>query len=170
MRSRLQHETRLERLETQDGDFLDLHHLDAAPRAPLLVLLHGLEGSIRSHYIQGLLGEASRRGWRAAVRILTEPGASTTRAKRLTLPLRSIICRLAIETLRFFSREFRLAETFFSSSSAKQDRMPLSEFMQPLRSRFHTTSAERHGASIRGFPGFTSVVLSSRSGPRRLQN
>ena len=82
MRSRLQHETRLERLETQDGDFLDLHHLDAAPGAPLLVLLHGLEGSIRSHYIQGLLGEASRRGWRAAVLIFRSCGADLNRTRR----------------------------------------------------------------------------------------
>jgi len=76
------HATRVERLDTPDGDFLDIHHLDAAPGAPLLVLLHGLEGGLRSHYIQGLLGEASRRGWRAAVLIFRSCGEELNRARR----------------------------------------------------------------------------------------
>jgi hypothetical protein len=32
---------------------------------PLLLVLHGLEGSARSHYVQGLLREGPARGWRA---------------------------------------------------------------------------------------------------------
>lgn len=59
--------TRVERIDTPDGDFLDIHHVDASFGAPHLVLLHGLEGTIRSHYIQSLLSEASRRGWGASV-------------------------------------------------------------------------------------------------------
>jgi predicted alpha/beta-fold hydrolase len=39
----------------------------AAPGAPLLLVLHGLEGSGRSHYAAGLLREAGARGWRAVV-------------------------------------------------------------------------------------------------------
>lgn len=74
--------TRLERLDTPDGDFLDIHHLDAPAGAPVLVLLHGLEGSIRSHYIQALLGEASRRGWRAAVLIFRSCGDELNRTRR----------------------------------------------------------------------------------------
>lgn len=74
--------TRVERLDTPDGDFLDIHHLDARPGAPLLVLLHGLEGTIRSHYIQALLGEAKRRGWRAAVLIFRSCGGELNRARR----------------------------------------------------------------------------------------
>jgi predicted alpha/beta-fold hydrolase len=60
---------RRERVTTPDGDFLDLDWLaePAATRAPLLLVLHGLEGSGRSHYAAGLLREASLRGWRAAV-------------------------------------------------------------------------------------------------------
>ncbi|MGH9421958.1 MAG: YheT family hydrolase, partial [Thermoanaerobaculia bacterium] len=76
------HVTRLERLDTPDGDFLDIHHLDAAPDAPLLVLLHGLEGGLHSHYIQGLLGEARRRGWHAAVLIFRSCGDELNRTKR----------------------------------------------------------------------------------------
>lgn len=74
--------THVERLQTPDGDFLDIHHLDATPGAPTLVLLHGLEGSIRSHYIQGLLGEASRRGWSAAVLVFRSCGGELNRARR----------------------------------------------------------------------------------------
>jgi predicted alpha/beta-fold hydrolase len=76
------HDTRIERLETPDGDFLDLHHLDAPPGAPILVLLHGLEGSVRSHYIQGLLAEAKTRRWRAAVLIFRSCGNELNRARR----------------------------------------------------------------------------------------
>lgn len=74
--------TTVERLDTADGDFVELHHLDGPPRSPLLVLLHGLEGSIRSHYIQGLLGQASARGWRAAVLVFRSCGSEMNRARR----------------------------------------------------------------------------------------
>jgi predicted alpha/beta-fold hydrolase len=55
---------RRERLATDDGDFVDLDWLDGPAAAPLLLVLHGLEGSARSHYVTGLLGEARARGWR----------------------------------------------------------------------------------------------------------
>ena len=49
-----------------DGDFVDLDVLEAAPQAPHLLLLHGLEGSSHSGYIASLLAGAARRGWGAA--------------------------------------------------------------------------------------------------------
>jgi uncharacterized protein len=58
---------RRERFETPDGDFLDLDWLDGAARSPLLLVLHGLEGSARSHYVVGLVRRAASRGWRAVV-------------------------------------------------------------------------------------------------------
>jgi uncharacterized protein len=76
------HPTRIERLDTPDGDFIEVHHLDAPAGSPILLLLHGLEGTIRSHYIQGLLGEASRRGWRAGVLIFRSCGAELNRTRR----------------------------------------------------------------------------------------
>ena len=33
----------------------------------MLLVLHGLEGTDRSHYVAGLFGQARARGWRAAV-------------------------------------------------------------------------------------------------------
>lgn len=59
---------RRERLDSPDGDFIDIDWLDApSPAAPLLVLFHGLEGSSRSHYARGLLNSAARHGWRLAI-------------------------------------------------------------------------------------------------------
>ena len=55
---------RRERVETADGDFVDLDWLDGPrPEAPLVLVLHGLEGSSTSHYAVGLLAEAQARGW-----------------------------------------------------------------------------------------------------------
>jgi hypothetical protein len=58
---------RRERVATPDGDFVDLDWLDGPPSAPLLLVLHGLEGSARSHYAVGLAAEARARRWRAVV-------------------------------------------------------------------------------------------------------
>ncbi|HWE25327.1 MAG TPA: alpha/beta fold hydrolase [Myxococcales bacterium] len=55
---------RRERWELSDGDFLDVDRLDGPVGAPLLVVLHGLEGSASSHYVRGLLARAQARGWR----------------------------------------------------------------------------------------------------------
>lgn len=60
-----------ERLETPDGDFLDIDYLDGAAestgRSPLVVILHGLEGSSKSPYVRSLLGGIAKLGWQAAV-------------------------------------------------------------------------------------------------------
>jgi predicted alpha/beta-fold hydrolase len=59
---------RRERLPTADGDFVDLDWVEGVelpPGAPRLLLLHGLEGSSRSHYALGLLRSARDAGWRA---------------------------------------------------------------------------------------------------------
>lgn len=74
--------TRVERWETPDGDFLDLHCLDAPAGRPRLLVLHGLEGSHRSHYARGLVSEASRREWAADVLLFRSCGAELNRALR----------------------------------------------------------------------------------------
>ena len=55
---------RRERWELSDGDFLDVDRLEGPTAAPLLLVLHGLEGSSSSHYVRGLLAQARKRGWR----------------------------------------------------------------------------------------------------------
>lgn len=56
---------RRERWHTPDSDFIDADWLDAgAAGAPLLVLLHGLEGSSASHYAVAFAAAARGLGWR----------------------------------------------------------------------------------------------------------
>jgi uncharacterized protein len=73
---------RVERLETPDGDFVDLHRLDGPPGAPRLFFLHGLEGTVHSHYVSGFFGEAARRGWAADLMVFRGCGDEPNRAPR----------------------------------------------------------------------------------------
>lgn len=53
------------RIDTPDGDFLDLDFApEPAPRSPLVVVLHGLEGSTRRKYVSLMLRELFDRGLR----------------------------------------------------------------------------------------------------------
>jgi predicted alpha/beta-fold hydrolase len=53
-----------ERLELPDGDFIDLDWLDRQKNGPIVLILHGFEGSIDSHYSKGMLQTINQRGWR----------------------------------------------------------------------------------------------------------
>lgn len=55
-----------ERLELDDGDFVDLvwtKKLESQYTGPLLILFHGLEGSIKSHYAYRLLKSLKDHDW-----------------------------------------------------------------------------------------------------------
>nr|UXE46165.1 hypothetical protein Hi04_10k_c5801_00023 [uncultured bacterium] len=61
---------RRERIELPDGDFLDADWImaDGLPVGrPIVVLLHGLTGSIESKYIRGLLCSVRECGWRGVL-------------------------------------------------------------------------------------------------------
>jgi predicted alpha/beta-fold hydrolase len=61
---------RRETLELEDGDFLHLDWLATAPvpeDSPILLCLHGLEGSSQSNYAIDLLTQAEKAGWKALV-------------------------------------------------------------------------------------------------------
>lgn len=79
--------TRAERWTTPDDDEIEIRRLDAPtdsePRAPRLVLLHGLEGTIRSHYLRGMLALARSRGWAADVLIFRGCDGRINRARRM---------------------------------------------------------------------------------------
>jgi predicted alpha/beta-fold hydrolase len=95
--------TTLERWDTPDGDFVELHRLAARKGSPRVVLLHGLEGSVRSHYAQGLLGEAVRRGWAADLLIFRSCGSEMNRARRFyhsgeTTDLAFVVDRIVAES------------------------------------------------------------------------
>ncbi|PSU98672.1 hydrolase [Photobacterium kishitanii] len=57
----------MQRLEMPDGDFVDLAWTEQPDlknhHQPLMILLHGLEGSFNSPYANGLLMAAKQQGW-----------------------------------------------------------------------------------------------------------
>lgn len=72
----------LERWTTPDADFLEIYRLPAAAGAPRLILLHGLEGTVRSHYVGGFFDQARLRGWAADLLIFRGCGTELNRASR----------------------------------------------------------------------------------------
>jgi predicted alpha/beta-fold hydrolase len=52
----------VERLDLDDGDFIDLHWV-GTDNGPLIVVLHGLEGSANSTYAARILHRISASGW-----------------------------------------------------------------------------------------------------------
>ena len=95
--------TKLERWETPDGDFVELHRLSAPPGTPRVLLLHGLEGTVRSHYAQGLLNEAARRKWGADLLIFRSCGSEPNRTRRFYHSGETTDAALVLERV---SREF----------------------------------------------------------------
>ena len=57
---------RLERLTTPDGDHLTLVRMGTVtPGVPHLLILHGLEATVRAKYAHGMFEEARKKGWSA---------------------------------------------------------------------------------------------------------
>src|SRR5256714_8074947 len=75
-------QTVVHRWDTPDGDFLEVHRVEVGNGQPRVLLLHGVEGTVRSHYAQGLLNEAARRGGGADLRIFRSCGTEPNRARR----------------------------------------------------------------------------------------
>lgn len=75
--------TKLERWTTPDGDFIELHRVDGTtPDAPRLFFLHGLEGTVDSHYVAGFFSEAMKRGWAADLLVFRGCGREPNLAPR----------------------------------------------------------------------------------------
>jgi len=55
-----------ERLELPDGDFIDLDWSEHGS-GPIVIVLHGLEGSSDSPYARGIMQAIERRGWRGVI-------------------------------------------------------------------------------------------------------
>lgn len=53
-----------ERLELPDGDFIDLDWIGKEATGPIILILHGLEGSIDSHYAKSMLLSMAKNHWR----------------------------------------------------------------------------------------------------------
>lgn len=75
---------RLERWDTPDGDFLELARLEhtVAADAPRLLLFHGLEGGVHSHYARAMFREAHARGWAADLLLFRTCGSAPNRLAR----------------------------------------------------------------------------------------
>ena len=56
--------------------------MDGPRGAPHLLLLHGLEGSARSHYVNGIVGGAAQRGWGATLLLFRGCGSAPNVARR----------------------------------------------------------------------------------------
>ena len=54
-----------ERWDTPDGDFIDVDRVSGTAGAPVVIVLHGLEGSSRSREVLGLIAAAYGAGWEA---------------------------------------------------------------------------------------------------------
>lgn len=69
--------------ETPDADFLDLHFYPGDPAKPLVLLLHGLEGSAQSFYILALNRDFHALGWEVATLVFRTCGGRMNLAKRM---------------------------------------------------------------------------------------
>ena len=56
-------DVRFERIPTPDGDEVTVASAATPHAGPILFLLHGLEGGVRSHYVSGMWDVARRNGW-----------------------------------------------------------------------------------------------------------
>lgn len=74
--------TTSECLTAPDADNIELHHLSAPAAAPHVLMLHGLEGSVRSHYVGGMFAQARWRGWGATLMIFRGCGSYANSARR----------------------------------------------------------------------------------------
>lgn len=83
-RRRPQHDLRVERWATPDDDVLELRRMDAPPGGGTthLVLLHGLEGGLHSHYVHNVFDEAAARGWSADLILFRGCGGTANNARR----------------------------------------------------------------------------------------
>lgn len=74
----------IERWATPDGDHLSIARAGTiSSDRPHLLVLHGLEGTARSNYAQGLLAKARSRGWSADLMLFRSCDGEMNRARRL---------------------------------------------------------------------------------------
>ena len=81
LRKRLDLPLRWERMELADGDFIDLAWY-ARSQAPLVLVMHGLEGSLRSHYATPLMQCLYEAGFSVVFMTLRGKGREPNRLPR----------------------------------------------------------------------------------------
>ncbi len=73
---------RLDRIPAGDGDDLTLASAESPSTGPVLLLLHGLEGGLRSHYVGGIWDVARRKGWQPRILLFRTCDGRMNRARR----------------------------------------------------------------------------------------
>lgn len=76
-------EMKTENWETPDDDVVQVHSRILDPEAPIVLILHGLEGSVESTYMIGLIRQLDRISWNAIAMDFRSCGGTMNRAKRL---------------------------------------------------------------------------------------
>ncbi|HEY5544744.1 MAG TPA: alpha/beta fold hydrolase [Gemmatimonadaceae bacterium] len=71
-----------EQIPAGDGDDLMLASAESPASGPVLLLLHGLEGGLRSHYVSGIWALARRNGWQPTVLLFRTCDGRMNRARR----------------------------------------------------------------------------------------
>jgi len=104
---------RVECVETQDADFVELHIADGERGSPAALLLHGLEGSADSKYILGVTAKLRAIGWTAIAMEFRGCSRRVGRARRLyhsgeTTDLAVVAQRLAARYPRLYIAGFSL--------------------------------------------------------------
>lgn len=105
--------TRRERLELPDGDFIDLDWSDGDPGA-ICIVLHGLEGSVKSRYAAGMLAALAQTGQRAALLHFRGCSGESNRLPRSYHSGDTADFRFLIDTLRARHPRAPLAAIGFS--------------------------------------------------------
>jgi len=107
-----------EPLELPDGDVTMVDWMVGGPPvdtgAPLLIILHGLEGSANSSYARSLLHAAADMGWRAAVLHFRDCGDYRNRLPRRYHAGETNDIRFFVESLRTAGHEGPLMAAGFS--------------------------------------------------------
>ncbi|MCF7827260.1 MAG: alpha/beta fold hydrolase [Candidatus Marinimicrobia bacterium] len=73
---------RREILDLPDGDIIAADWIDGPADAPLVVLIHGMEGSSESRYARLLMNESHHRGWRGVVLHMRSCGGLMNRLRQ----------------------------------------------------------------------------------------
>lgn len=107
-----------ERIDTPDGDFLDIDFLWNAAASnrtvPMVIIMHGLGGSAKAPYVQSLLAEIQQRGWNAAAVNMRMCSGETNRLKETYHSGKSEDLDCVIRYLRECHHQTKLYLTGFS--------------------------------------------------------
>jgi uncharacterized protein len=79
VRGRLQQVPRVERLDTPDGDFVDVAWLHETAHGPIAVLVHGLGGGMGSGYVHAMAATLASSGWTSVMLQLRGTGPEPNR-------------------------------------------------------------------------------------------